>query len=68
MYKVVWVSPRIDEEHGTFPTLEEAQQSVRDWWAKNNYTPYYIRQWTRDNITIWDYGSHSCFYHFIKED
>ena len=66
MYEVHWVGHGQDNIHGTFSTLEEAQQSVMDWWKENNYEPPYVRQWTHDNVTIWDYGSHTCFYHFVR--
>lgn len=66
MYEVHWIGLGQDNHHGTFPTLKEAQQSVMDWWKQNNYEPPYVRQWTRDNVTIWDYGSHTCFYHFVE--
>ena len=66
MYEVHWIGHGQDNVHGTFPTIEEAQQSVKDWWAKNDFEPYYIRQWiTEDGTMIWDYGSHTCFYHFV---
>ena len=68
MYEVHWVHGNEDKHHGTFETLEEAQDSVRAWWKKNDFKPYYVRQWTHDNITVWDYGSHTMFYHFIKVD
>ncbi len=68
MYEVHWIHGKEDKHHGTFETLEKAQDSVRAWWEKNNFKPYYVRQWTRDNIIIWDYGSHTMFYHFIKVD
>jgi hypothetical protein len=63
-YAVHWVGNGQDNIHGVFPTLEEAKQSVLDWWKKNDYEPYYIREWKSDNVTIWDYGSHTCFYEF----
>lgn len=64
MHEVHWISPTEDNVHGIFNTLEEAQQSVRDWWKKNKFKPPYIRQWKQDNKTIWDYGSYTCFYQF----
>lgn len=68
MFEVHWVNHYLNEDkhHGTFNTLEEAQQSVQDWWKKHDFKPFYVRQWTSDNVTIWDYGSHSCFYHFVE--
>ena len=66
MYEVHWVGMGQDNQHGVFNTLEEAQQSVRDWWKKNDYEPFYVRQWQQGNTIIWDYGSHTCFYHFVE--
>ena len=59
--------PYEDEHYGTFNSLEEAQQSVRDWWQKNNFMPRYIRQMTDEKGRIWwDYGSHNTFYMFVE--
>ena len=66
MYEVHWVGMGQDNQHGVFNTLEEAQQSVLDWWKKNDYEPFYIRQWRSDNTVIWDYGSRTCFYNFVE--
>lgn len=63
-YEVHWVGNRQDNKHGVFPTLEEAKQSVLNWWKQHDFEPPYIREWKKDNITIWDYGSHTCFYEF----
>ena len=72
-YEVHWVKafgmcmgePHKDEYHGTFNSLEEAQQSVRGWWKKNEYQPRYVREMADDKGRIWwDYGLHSCFYVF----
>lgn len=63
-YAVHWVGNGQNNTHGIFPTLEEAQQSVQNWWKEHDFTPPYIRQWKIDNKIIWDYGSHTCFYEF----
>ena len=74
-YEVHWVrawgmcmgEPYEDEHHGTFATLEEAQQSVKSWWQENKYQPRYIRQMTDEKGRLWwDYGIHSSFYMFVE--
>lgn len=71
-YEVHWLGyedgKHVEKVHGKFNTLDEAMDSVRDWWKKNNFEPNYVRQWKHENITIWDYGSHVCFYHFVEVD
>ena len=65
-YEVHWVSNNQNKFHGVFDTLEEAQNSVRDWWSKNNYTPPYIRAIIKEDCIVWDYGLHNAFYVFKK--
>lgn len=74
-YEVHWIKawgmcmgePYEDKYYGTFNSLEEAQQSVRDWWQKNNLKSRYIRQMTDDKGRIWwDYGLHNAFYMFTR--
>lgn len=75
-YEVHWVKawgccmgePYEDKHHGTFNSLDEAQQSVRDWWQKNNFKPRYVRQIADGKGRIWwDYGLHSSFYVFKEK-
>ena len=63
-YEVHWISGSQDKFHGVFDTLEEAQNSVRDWWNKNNYTPPYVRTIIKKDCIVWDYGLHNAFYVF----
>lgn len=63
-YEVHWISGSQDKTHGVFDTLEAAQDSVRDWWKKNNYKPPYIRVIYGDDYVWWDYGLHDAFYIF----
>lgn len=67
-YEVHWVHHQLDEDktHGVFDTLEEAIQSVYDWWNQHDYEPPYVRMWTKDGVTTLDYGFHYMFYK-IKE-
>ena len=71
-YEVQWhgyeENNKVIKKHGIFNTLNEAQNSVREWWKKNNFEPYYIRQCMHEDGTCWwDYGSHTCFYYFIPK-
>lgn len=63
-YEVHWISGSQDKTHGVFSTLEAAQDSVRDWWEKNNYKTPYIRVIHGDDYVWWDYGLHNAFYVF----
>lgn len=66
-YQVYWIDKlnKIEKAHGKYATLEEAKQSVRDWWKLNGYEPFYIRQWKAPGKHYtWDYGSHIYFYEF----
>lgn len=67
-YEVHWVRypTQEDKTHGVYNTLEEAIQSVYDWWHLNDYSPIYVRQYTVNGVTALDYGFHSMFYK-IKE-
>ena len=72
MFEVEWHGYEngkpVVNKHGTFDTLDAAQNSVLEWWKKNGFEPPYIRQWKQENTVIWDYGSHICFYHFVEEE
>lgn len=69
-YEVQWEGfenhKPVTKHHGIFNTLQEAQDSVRAWWKKNNFTPFYVRETRLEDGTVWwDYGSHTCFYYFV---
>ena len=71
-YEVQWhgyeENKKVIKKHGIFNTLDEAQDSVREWWKKNDFKPYYIRQcMLEDGTCWWDYGSHTCFYYFVPK-
>ena len=72
MYNVEWHGYEngkpVIKKHGAFDTLDTAQESVREWWKVNDFEPPYIRQWKHENTIVWDYGSHTCFYHFVEEE
>ena len=59
---------KVTKKHGKFNTLQEAKQSVLDWWKQNNFEPPYVRETQDENEVWWDYGSHVCFYHFVRVD
>ena len=55
---------------GKFETVEEANAAMVKELHSKGIKPYYFRSWgylDKKGQTI-DYGSHSCFYHIIKED
>ena len=70
-YTVKWIGVKdnkdVEETFGTYNTLNEAVESIRDWWKLNNFNPYYTRHWKQNNIYVIDYGCHSCFYHIVEE-
>lgn len=43
--------------------LEEANSLIRTFCVERNFKIYYTRLWNRDNITIFDVGSHTEFFH-----
>lgn len=55
--------------HGTFNSMKEAEQSVRDWWKANDFECGTLRiiEGTEDGIVRWDYGNHTGFYLFVPE-
>ena len=67
-YQVSWENKLTNEIniHGTFETLQDALQSIYDWWDKNEFTPRYIRHWNTGNRATIDYGSQHMFY-YISE-
>lgn len=69
MYEVYWVNTALNEEtkYGSYPTLEEAEAAVTDWWKKTGFKPYHIKKWNpEDGYYTWDYGSNIFFYEFRK--
>ena len=67
VYQVIWTNGKIKHKHGVFASFDEAMQSIRDWWDKNDFTLPYVRQWKKDNITYIDYGSHTMSYQIIEK-
>lgn len=69
-YEVIWSGPKngrnVKEHHGIFNTEDEAFESIRAWWKKNDFTPPYIKLARHEKETVVDYGSHICFY-IIKQ-
>lgn len=67
-YQVEWKNDRTKEhnKHGVFNTFEEAMDSIYDWWEANEFTPPYIRRWTKDGVTTIDYGLHNMFYYIVE--
>ncbi|WP_271006565.1 hypothetical protein [Listeria seeligeri] len=67
-YEVVWEQKQTKTitKHGKYNTFEEALQSIRDWWALNEFEPDYVRYWTKNKRTTIDYGSHHMFYYIYE--
>lgn len=67
-YQVHWIHTQIGirDIHGTYDTLEKAEQSIFNWWQLNGFEPYYVRKWTNDGVTTFDYGSHYMFYEIYE--
>lgn len=67
-YQVEWKHHQADihNKHGVFDTFEEAIDSIYEWWETNNFTPPYIRRWTKDGVTTIDYGLHDMFYYIVE--
>nr|DAI05802.1 MAG TPA: deoxyuridine 5'-triphosphate nucleotidohydrolase [Herelleviridae sp.] len=55
--------------HGTYNSMEEAEQSVYDWWEANDFKCDRLRILgdIKDGIVRWDYGNHNGFYLFVLE-
>lgn len=47
--------------------LSEAENIIRAVCAEHNFKINYIRVWNRDGVTIFDFGSHSEFFHLKPE-
>ncbi|WP_270997863.1 hypothetical protein [Listeria seeligeri] len=64
-YEVHWEHLQRKEHniHGEFDSFNEAMQSIREWWALNEFEPPYVRFWTLNNRTTIDYGPHYMFYY-----
>lgn len=56
----------VDEQHGSFPTYNEAFESIKAWWKQNDFEPLLLRMWKKENVTVIDYGPHDCFYHIVE--
>lgn len=65
-YLVQWKLRDNFENHGFFPSAEEAFDSIRAWWDLNDFKPPYIRSITNERgFQAIDYGSHVSFYYII---
>jgi hypothetical protein len=45
--------------------LEDANLLICAFCAEHNFKIYYTRLWNQNNITIFDVGSHSEFFHLV---
>lgn len=64
VFALQWKNNLTDEleNHGLFPTVSEAMESIESWWKLNGFTPSYTRTWEKNGVTTVDYGSHFYFY------
>lgn len=72
-YKVFWVRdfPASDtkEYHGSYPSFDEAYQSITSWWHRNGFRPSLVRfigEPGVDRVVTIDYGPHNMFYEIIQ--
>lgn len=65
-YALQWTDGEQLKNHGLFKSVNQAIESIFLWWYLNNFEPFYIRQWTKGNVTTIDYGSHTQFYLITK--
>ncbi|EMG27513.1 hypothetical protein LFLEISCH_10759 [Listeria fleischmannii subsp. fleischmannii LU2006-1] len=65
-----WKHHQTDEHriHGTYNSLDEAMESIYEWWELNEFDPPYIRHWTIDGKTTIDYGHHHIFYYIYEQE
>lgn len=46
----------------------EAMKIIKGFCDERNFTIYYYRTWERDNVKIFDVGSHTEFFHLKDEE
>lgn len=49
-------------------TQEETNRIIMEHLDSRQSKTYYLRFWTKDNVTTIDYGSHINFYYIIKKE
>lgn len=68
-YQVRWETHGSEPKlHGIYNSLDEAVESINHWWDLNDFTPPYVRMWTKGRTTTIDYGLHEAFYRIVELD
>lgn len=67
-YQVIWLDEArgIRKEHGQYNSIEEAYQSIEEWWKLHRFEPPYVRWLEQENFIRIDYGSHTQFYEIVR--
>lgn len=70
MFTVYWVNQMehiIEQQDTSYETLEQAVQSIKDWWQSSDCKPRYYRVIDNGKSFIVDYGLCDCFYEIVKD-
>lgn len=76
-YNVYWVNAELPNDPiqnkfiKSYDTYNEAFQSIKDWWNKNDFYPSLIRfmgDIEEQGTVVIDYGPHFQFYKIVKEE
>lgn len=76
-YNVYWKNDNLNGDPtknkfiSAHDTYDEAFQSIKDWWSKNNFHPLIIRMMgdiEEQGVVLIDYGAYFQFYKIVKEE
>lgn len=76
-YNVYWTNAELPNDSiqnefiDSYDTYEEAFQSIKDWWDKNDFWPSLIRlvgDIEEQGAVVIDYGPYFQFYKIVKEE
>lgn len=75
-YNVYWVNAELPNDPSnkfikSYDTYNEAFQSIKDWWNKNDFYPSLIRfmgDIEEQGTVVIDYGPYFQFYKIVKEE
>lgn len=70
MYTVNWIDNTSNtcKTFGSYARLDDAVQSIYDWFISRGAPHLLYRQWTIGDVTTIDYGSYHCFYKIVRTD
>ena len=65
---MIWLDEarNIRKEHGQYNSIEEAYQSIEEWWKFHQFEPPYVRWLEQEDFIRIDYGSHTQFYEIVR--